>query len=130
MPILPIVLEQSARWYSFAGPIAGILLLVVTVGFFGWMYTSGDWTPDERKRLYVIGVLFLAAALFWSVFEQAGSSLNLFTDRHVDRGGVPTTYTYHPAPGPSSSPLIAAPDRAVLHVTATTADGRPARRAT
>jgi len=26
-------------------------------------------------------VLFLAAALFWSVFEQAGSTLNLFADR-------------------------------------------------
>ena len=41
----------------------------------------------ERKHLYVIGVFFLAAALFWSVFEQAGSTLNLFADRntqHVD----------------------------------------------
>jgi POT family proton-dependent oligopeptide transporter len=26
-------------------------------------------------------VLFIAAALFWSVFEQAGSTLNLFADR-------------------------------------------------
>ena len=63
---------------------AGVLLLVVIVGFFGWMYTSSEWTPDERKRLYVIGVLFLAAALFWSVFEQAGSTLNLFADRNTD----------------------------------------------
>jgi POT family proton-dependent oligopeptide transporter len=31
----------------------------------------------------VIGVLFLAAALFWSVFEQAGSTLNLFADRNT-----------------------------------------------
>ncbi len=37
----------------------------------------------ERKQLYVIGVLFLAAALFWSVFEQAGSTLNLFADRNT-----------------------------------------------
>ena len=39
--------------------------------------------PEERKRLYVIGVLFLAASLFWSVFEQAGSTLNLFADRNT-----------------------------------------------
>ena len=32
----------------------------------------------------MIGVLFLAAALFWSVFEQAGSTLNLFADRNTD----------------------------------------------
>ena len=29
----------------------------------------------------VIFVLFLAASLFWSAFEQAGSTLNLFADR-------------------------------------------------
>ena len=31
-----------------------------------WLFFAGDWTPAERKRLYAIGVLFLAAALFWS----------------------------------------------------------------
>jgi proton-dependent oligopeptide transporter, POT family len=62
---------------------AGVFLLLVIAGFFGWMYTSSEWTPDERKRLYVIGVLFLAASLFWSVFEQAGSTLNLFADRNT-----------------------------------------------
>jgi proton-dependent oligopeptide transporter, POT family len=60
---------------------AGYFLLLLTLGFFGWLYLAGDWTPAERRRLYVIGVLFLAAALFWSAFEQAGSTLNLFADR-------------------------------------------------
>jgi POT family proton-dependent oligopeptide transporter len=60
---------------------AGYFLLIVTVGFFGWLFFGGDWTPEERKRLYAIGIFFLAAALFWSVFEQAGSTLNLFADR-------------------------------------------------
>ena len=60
---------------------AGYVLLIVTVVFFGWLFFAGDWTPAERKRLYAIGVFFLAAALFWSEFEQAGSTLNLFADR-------------------------------------------------
>ncbi len=60
---------------------AGYMLLVATVAFFAWLYLGGDWTPAERKRLYVIGVFFVAAALFWSLFEQAGSTLNLFADR-------------------------------------------------
>ncbi len=70
---------------------AGVLLLVSTVIFFGWLFTSGDWTPVERKRLIVIAVLFLASALFWSVFEQAGSTLNLFADRSTQNElfGVP-----------------------------------------
>ena len=36
----------------------------------------------------MIGVLFLAAALFWSVFEQAGSTLNLFADRNTRNVGL------------------------------------------
>jgi POT family proton-dependent oligopeptide transporter len=60
---------------------AGYFLLISTVAFFGWLFFGGDWTREERKRLYAIGIFFLAAALFWSVFEQAGSTLNLFADR-------------------------------------------------
>jgi POT family proton-dependent oligopeptide transporter len=63
---------------------AGVFLLLATAGFFGWLFFSPGWTAGERKQLYVIGVLFLAAALFWSVFEQAGSTLNLFADRSTD----------------------------------------------
>ncbi len=62
---------------------AGVILLLSTVVFFAWLFFAGDWTPAERRRLYVIGVLFFASALFWSVFEQAGSTLNLFADRNT-----------------------------------------------
>jgi proton-dependent oligopeptide transporter, POT family len=60
---------------------AGYFLLILTIAFFGWLYLSRGWTREERRRAYTIGILFLAAALFWSVFEQAGSTLNLFADR-------------------------------------------------
>jgi POT family proton-dependent oligopeptide transporter len=63
---------------------AGYFLLALTVVFFGWLFFSPGWTPAERKRLYVIGVLFLAASLFWAEFEQAGSTLNLFADRDTN----------------------------------------------
>ncbi|CAN5656858.1 MFS transporter [soil metagenome] len=71
---VPITINQVADG-------AGYFLLIATVAFFGWLFMSSAWTPEERKRLYAIGVFFLAAALFWSVFEQAGSTLNLFADR-------------------------------------------------
>jgi len=60
---------------------AGYFLLIVTVAFFGWLFLSPGWTSEERKHLYAIAALFLAAAVFWSLFEQAGSTLNLFADR-------------------------------------------------
>ena len=45
----------------------------------------GGLTTVEKKRVGVIAVCFLAAACFWSGFEQAGSSMNLFADRLTDR---------------------------------------------
>ena len=38
----------------------------------------------ERRRSWAILVLFLASALFWSAFEQAGSTLNLFAERNTN----------------------------------------------
>jgi POT family proton-dependent oligopeptide transporter len=61
--------------------VAGYSLLVITVVFFGRLFLDRRWTAEERRRLWLIGVFFVAAALFWSVFEQAGSTLNLFADR-------------------------------------------------
>jgi len=40
-----------------------------------------SFTPQEWKRISVIGILFIFSMLFWGAFEQAGSSLNLFADR-------------------------------------------------
>jgi dipeptide/tripeptide permease len=38
-----------------------------------------------RERMFVVLILTFFSMLFWSFFEQAGSSLNNFTDRNVDR---------------------------------------------
>ena len=54
------------------------LYLVLVVAFFVWLFYFGEWSKEERKRLVVILVLFVGAAIFWSAFEQAASTLNLF----------------------------------------------------
>ncbi len=71
---LPITAQQIAD-------AAGYFLVGITVAFFVWLFAGGDWTREERRRLFAICALILAAALFWSEFEQAGSTLNLFGDR-------------------------------------------------
>ena len=63
----------------------GVLLIVLSVGVFAWLFGAGDWTSVEKKRFLAIAVLFLASALFWSAFEQAGSTLNLFAERSTDK---------------------------------------------
>ena len=53
--------------------------------YFTLIFIFGQLDAMERKRVAVVVVLFIAAAMFWSGFEQAGSSLNLFAERHTDR---------------------------------------------
>ncbi|QZP08761.1 peptide MFS transporter [Caenibius sp. WL] len=48
-------------------------------------------TPHERDRIFAATYLMIGSILFWALFEQAGSSLNLYTDRYVDRAGVPAS---------------------------------------
>jgi dipeptide/tripeptide permease len=61
-----------------------VLLLVTVVGFFLRLFLAGEWTRPERARLVTIFVLFCGAAVFWGIFEQAGSTLTLFADRSTD----------------------------------------------
>lgn len=55
--------------------------------FFGGMvwYSISKCTPKDRDRMLVALFLTLCQVPFWSLFEQAGSSINLFTRDAVDR---------------------------------------------
>ena len=85
--------------------ISGIFMVIATwflvqnsqlvgqlLGGFGAVFI-GAWLlyalfrcdPEERDRLIVVGILILFSLIFWALFEQAGSSLNILTDRGVDR---------------------------------------------
>ncbi|MGD9598784.1 MAG: peptide MFS transporter [Steroidobacteraceae bacterium] len=54
-------------------------------GYFAYMLFFAGLDAVERKRVLVMIALFIACAMFWAGFEQAGSSLNIFADRHTDR---------------------------------------------
>jgi POT family proton-dependent oligopeptide transporter len=47
----------------------------------GHSSTQEPLTAEEKKRLWVIAILFVFSVIFWATYEQAGSSLNLFADR-------------------------------------------------
>ena len=50
------------------------------------LFTAVTRLPaEDRDRIFAALFLIFGSILFWALFEQAGSSLNLFTDRHVDR---------------------------------------------
>ena len=64
---------------------ATYIIVGLAVVFFVYIFTFGKLNPTEFKQTLVIVVLFIASAIFWSGFEQAGSSLNLFAERHTNR---------------------------------------------
>jgi POT family proton-dependent oligopeptide transporter len=64
--------------------IFGILLIAIVVVFFIWLLTAKGYSKIERGRFWAILVLFIASALFWSAYEQAGSTLNLFAERNTN----------------------------------------------
>jgi proton-dependent oligopeptide transporter, POT family len=61
----------------------GYGLLAVPIVYFAYLFTR-PWSPQERKHLWAIVCFFLFATLFWSAFEQAGSTLNLFAERFTN----------------------------------------------
>ncbi len=64
---------------------SGVIILLVAFGFLGYVIFFGGVTKEERNKTIVISIVFVFSALFWSGFEQAGSTLNLFADRFTDR---------------------------------------------
>jgi proton-dependent oligopeptide transporter, POT family len=60
----------------------GAIYVVLVFGYFGSLFMQKEWTKEERGRLTVIVVLFIAAALFWASYEQVGSTLNLFAKKY------------------------------------------------
>ncbi|MBA4165494.1 MAG: MFS transporter [Erythrobacter sp.] len=55
------------------------------------LYESFKLPKEPRERMFAILFLISLNPLFWGLFEQAGGSMNLFTDRFVDIGGVPAS---------------------------------------
>ena len=66
--------------------VGGLLMAAGAVLVAYVLYTAVFKLPKEdRDRIFAAMYLIFGSILFWALFEQAGSSLNLFTDRSVDR---------------------------------------------
>jgi POT family proton-dependent oligopeptide transporter len=61
------------------------MLVGVAMLYFIFVFFFSGLDNTGRKRVGLIAILCLAAALFWAGFEQAGSSFNLFAERYTQR---------------------------------------------
>lgn len=81
-------LGVGVLWYLIRDEATvGITLgfaMVATYGYILWRSVS-KLQPHARNRIFAALFLITVQVLFWALFEQAGSSLNIFTDRAVDR---------------------------------------------
>jgi POT family proton-dependent oligopeptide transporter len=72
------------------------IILAMAVLYFAYLFFFARLTGDEKKGIAVVLVLFIFSVVFWSAFEQAPTSLNLFardfTDRTLFGWEVPTTW--------------------------------------
>nr|WP_026951617.1 peptide MFS transporter [Algoriphagus mannitolivorans] len=75
---------------------SGTVIAIVAFGYLGYVIAFGGLKKSDKNKVGVIAVLFLFSAMFWSGFEQAGSTLNLFAERFTDRNilgwEIPTGY--------------------------------------
>lgn len=68
------------------------LLVISGLGLLGWvLFQAFKLEKEPRERIFAILFLIALNPLFWGLFEQAGGSFNLYTDRYVDIGGVPAS---------------------------------------
>ncbi len=65
--------------------LSSYIIIGAIVLYFLYIFLAEELTKDEKKKIGMILVLFFFSAVFWSGFEQAGSSLNLFADRYTNR---------------------------------------------
>ena len=89
---IPVGITALAQLFASGMVALGFL-------FFIYVFVFGGLNSDEKKRVALIGVFFLCAALFWAGFEQAATTFNLFAQDYTDRSWLGNLFddNEHPA---------------------------------
>jgi len=85
------------------------IALAAPVATFWVMFRSPKVTAPERSRLRAYIPLFVAAMLFWMIFEQAGGTLTTFAEDSTDRtiGGITISTVFYQSLNPAFIILLA-----------------------
>ncbi len=103
----PAFLAPSKEWMIYAVGIVAVammwgliqyreviqtLLIVTGVSLLGYvLFQAFKLEKEPRERIFAILFLVALNPVFWGLFDQAGGSLNLYTDRFVEIGDVPAS---------------------------------------
>ena len=75
---------QSHEVVSSSLIVAGSLSVIYIL-----YYSITQVDKKAREQLFALTILIVFTIIFWALFEQAYTSLNLFADRVLDRGDIP-----------------------------------------
>ncbi|MDN5863885.1 MAG: peptide MFS transporter [Gammaproteobacteria bacterium] len=75
--LIPFNAIAMATWTAY-------IIIALAVVFFAYVYIRGKLSRQEKLHVGGIILFFIAAAIFWSGFEQAGSTFNLIAERFTD----------------------------------------------
>jgi POT family proton-dependent oligopeptide transporter len=92
------ILGVGIVWFMVQrNALVGSVLAISTVlslAAIAWVIVKVCKTWVERQRMMLALVLIFGAVVFFTLFEQAGTSLNLFADRNVDLTVAPVAMQF------------------------------------
>ena len=104
MPYVATILLVAISWLLIRNDdVVDYILALIGGGVIIYMIVlSGRYNREQQQRIWVILLLLLFTTVFWTFFELAGSALNLFTDRNVNKNimGAELTTTFFQAVNP------------------------------
>lgn len=74
--------------------ITSWILIITGVVVIGYILVTSLYKAEDKvegQRLVVFLLLFFFHMIFWTLFEQAGGSLNFLTDKYVNKHGIETS---------------------------------------
>jgi POT family proton-dependent oligopeptide transporter len=85
---LLVVLTMSGALHIDPVSVAqkmSLVMAALALAYFIFLFVGGGLDIEEKKRVVIIILLFIFATIFWSAFEQAPTSLNLFARDYTNR---------------------------------------------
>jgi len=79
VPLAAFLVSKPDLVIHYAAPVAGGSFLLYI------LWEAARSTRAERLGIFAALLLMFFSIVFWACFEQAGSSMNLFTESHVNR---------------------------------------------
>ncbi|MCR9290206.1 MAG: oligopeptide:H+ symporter [Bacteroidetes bacterium] len=85
--VMTIVMVAIAWGLIIQNDIVDVLLTITGLGILGYLLfiVANKYPKEQKQRIWVIVLLLVFTTIFWTFFELAGSALNLFTERNINK---------------------------------------------